>query len=170
MRRFLTIVVALLLLLVPLAWQVKQESPQRAAEQKHEDNFPTGYKAYGVASLGELRALSAEEFVARMLEVQDERTLMLRSLEMQRPAIRDSLKRIGGDSAFLAQLPFQKRTVVGSIVENDSTIQVLYRTQFSDDPQTPSGNAVAILRRAGRDGRLWPSDGGLLNENGFVGL
>ena len=104
--RFLTIFVGLILLLVPVAWQAQQESPQRA----------------------------------------------------------------GGDSALLAQLPHQKRTVVGSIVENDSTIQVLYRTQISDDPQgPPHGNAVAIPRRAGRDWRLWPSEGGLFNENGFGG-
>jgi hypothetical protein len=236
MRRCLTMVVGLLLLLVPVAWQAQQESPQRAAEQvlrevfdahermqwgrivlllhpgvipllhqselrsvesmeqaraqparnpdwpecvaeyfakdraKHENNLPMGYKVYGVASLDELRALSAEEFVARWLEVQDGRTQMMRSIEMQSPAIRDSIRRAGGDSAFLAQLPHQKRTVVGSIVENDSTIQVLYRTQFSDDPQgPPAGNAVAILRRAGRDWRLWPSEGGLFNENGSVG-
>ena len=238
MPRKLTLLPVLLLMLIPIAWQVQQESPQRAAERvlrevfdahekmqwgrivlllhpdaltylrqgvlssleamerskdepvrnppdmpecvaqyfeeqraKHQDDFPIGLKAYGVATLDELRALSTEELTARWLEVQDERTQMMHGLSAQKPAVLDSLRRVLGDSAFLAQMPQEKRTVVGSIVENDSTIQVLYRTRYSDDPREgPDSKGVAVMRRSGRDWRLLPGEGGLFNENGFVGV
>ena len=237
MPRFFALVAGLILVLVPVAWQAQQDSPQRAAEQvlrevidahermqwgrivlllhpdaipllrqsglrsleamersrdepaqqpglpacvaeyfakeraKHQDDFPFGLQAYGVASLEELRALSTEEFVARWLEVQDSRTQIMRSVEVQKPALRDSLKKVGGDSTFLAQMLQERRTVVGSIVENDSTIQVLYRTQHDADAQNgPQSSGVAVLRRAGRDWRLWPGEGGLFEGSGFVGF
>ena len=148
------------------------ELPQCVAEyyekqRAQRETFDTGLKAFGVETVEELRALSPEEFMARWLEASDMRTNMIKMLERQRPGIVDSLKRVGADSLLQHLGPGEKRTVLSSVLENDSTVMVLYRTRLTDGPESER-TTVATVRRSGKVWRFWPSADGLFGSSGIT--
>jgi hypothetical protein len=113
----------------------EQQRQQREAEYGStlELQFP------GIKSAAELESLSTEEMLARWLQASDPREMFRRELQKKGAA---------APEVPMEELPHDTREIVGSVVENDSTVQVLYRTRTSLD--TPSDNearmAVATVR------------------------
>jgi hypothetical protein len=112
----------------------------------------------GVASIKEAEALSLEEFMIRLLKAQDPRTIMMKQVKRLRPNLPDSVFRN-------EQFPITRRTTVGSVVESDSIVYVLYRERFqaSDVAQL----VVATLRRSADAWRLWPEGFQLFGQGNF---
>nr|MBA3970139.1 hypothetical protein [Gemmatimonadota bacterium] len=71
----------------------------------------------------------------------------------------------------MEELPRDTREIVGSVVENDSTVQVLYRTRTSlDTPSDAEGRmAVATVRRSAQGWGIWLTwqDHRLFDQNSF---
>lgn len=103
----------------------------------------------GVETLEPLEALSAEELFARPLEANDPRTQLERHL---RGAGKEVPPEAG--EAVAGMLP--RRTVIGSAVEDDSTVHVVYRTRLEGGPDLESeGVAMVTVRRSPQGWRLW---------------
>jgi hypothetical protein len=145
---------------------------QRAAAAERD---PWGLPALGVRSVEEAARLSAEEFMARWLEAHDQRAMSRRSQAIMRAQVPDSMRGRGLRMPRLSELR-DVRAVIGSVVENDSTIAVLYRPVVPAG--LPGGDASVVNVRRSPDGwRLWPSgpqifpaSGGWMGYFGAPGL
>jgi hypothetical protein len=121
---------------------------------------------FGVQSYTDLVLLSPEEMLARWLEAQDPGRNVPRVLAGR------------ADSAALrngAMLPTIQpwRRVIGSVLENDTTVQVLYRsfTVAGGSFMGPDGISVLTMRRTPAGWRIWAGwqDGyGLSTMIGFA--
>jgi hypothetical protein len=114
----------------------------------------------GITDLAELEALSGVELLARHLEAADPRTVIRRTLRERRGA--------GGaaETEELASEALRRvdevRTVLGSVVEDDSTIHVLYRaamgTQGEGWAAGPMRSLVALpVVRSGAEWYIAPA-------------
>lgn len=119
-------------------------------QRKHEEKQLSGVAAEfaGISSLAELEALSPEAAFARWLEAHDARTLLMRQQKAMGRAIPPELP--------LAAMHPTNR-IVGSVVENDSTVQVLYRSEHADEEARVELDrpSVATVRRSGGGWRIW---------------
>jgi hypothetical protein len=138
-------------------WFEKQRQ-QREAEYGStlELQFP------GIKSAAELEALSSEEMLARWLQAQDPREAFRREL-MKKGATPPEVS--------MEEFPYDRREIVGSVVEDDSTVQVLYRTRVNSDTQFEGEGriAVATVRRSAQGWGIWLTwrDHQLFDQNSF---
>ncbi len=103
----------------------------------------------GVSSLAELEALSSTDAFVRWLEAHDARSQLRRHHEAAGRTIPPEFP--------VAELHPTNR-IVGSVAENDSTVQVLYRTGLPDEAHRDSELdrlAIATVRRSAEGWRIW---------------
>jgi hypothetical protein len=128
------------------AWH-REQYRKRREEQQFGSALSHLYA--GIDSLAQLEVLTAEEMFARHLQARDPREL----LKANRPESRNI------PPATLRELEVMfrtQRTVIGATVENDSTVQIVYRTQFPAVPDGEQGGvAVVEVRRTPVGWRLW---------------
>ncbi|HEX8273400.1 MAG TPA: hypothetical protein VF615_12225 [Longimicrobiaceae bacterium] len=105
----------------------------------------------GVRTAAELEALSAEELFTRWLRSRDPMEMMLRELSTHgRPVPVDSVA---------AHVPRQVRSVVGSVVQDDSTVLVVYNAAMKMDTVSDMERpALVTLRRSPAGWRLWSGE------------
>lgn len=120
-------------------------------QQRHQAQYPSGLAAEfaGISSLAELEALPPEEAFARWVEAHDARSLLMRRPQAVGQPIPPEI--------MLGELHPENR-VVGSVVEDDSTIHVLYRTglpgeEAADDELDQL--AIATMRPSVEGWRIW---------------
>lgn len=115
----------------------------------------------GVHSLSQLDSLPAPDLLARWLEAHDERVRLRAEVARLRPELAG---RVPDDS-----LVRRVNTVVGSVLENDTTAHVLVRTATGGGGDAPSAFgelSVLTLRRAGDGWRAWHAD----NQAPWLGM
>jgi hypothetical protein len=103
----------------------------------------------GVSSLSDLEALSPEAAFARWVEAHDARALLVRHTE--------AIGRTMPAEVPLADMHPTNR-IVGSVVEDDSTVQVLYRVGFPTEAAVDDALgqlAIATARRSVGGWRIW---------------
>lgn len=92
---------------------------------------------YGVRSRAELEALSAEEMMARRLRSQDPEEILRRQLrERGREAVLDSMPE---------RPTLLRRTVVGAVMEDDSTAHVVYNLTAPGDTGMHVLDRIALV-------------------------
>lgn len=166
------------------ASQLQRLSAREAAadhEPRYADDMPEAVRAWfeeqrarhpvaplefaGVTSLDDVRALSAAEVMARHLEAQAPRTLLRQAAEQAGEAQSPPL---------LTERLQERRTVVGSVAEDDSTVQVLYRVTMGPlaDGEHPVSEALGVVtvRRAAAGWWLAPSDASAAVDRFFTDL
>jgi hypothetical protein len=113
----------------------------------------------GVGTLQELESLGAREMLARWLRAHDPRYQIARQAELRGTEL--------PEDACPERILSVRRTIVGSVVEDDSTAQVVYRRAVTDLQREEV--AVLTLRRAPEGWRLWDfgSDHGILGSFSF---
>jgi hypothetical protein len=109
-------------------------------------------RKFGVDSLAQLEALPAGELFARWLRSQDPG-------EFMRAQLRAAGKMPRADTV-LPDLLTGRRVVVGPVVENDSTVLVVYRLSVASDsaPVGPARTGVLTVRRSPSGWRLWSGE------------
>jgi hypothetical protein len=126
-----------------------EEKRAKAEEAERRSGFMLPGEFARVESLEELEALSPKELFARYLEARDPRE----QFEQARKAAGRELPGAvvkQADAAVQAQ-----RTVIGSTVENDSTVYVVYRTRLGNRPwEEPDRIAVTTVRRTPQGWRM----------------
>ncbi|HSL71937.1 MAG TPA: hypothetical protein VK864_16935 [Longimicrobiales bacterium] len=128
---------------------------------------PFGLRMLGVSTVEEATRLSAEEFMARWLEGHDQRAMARRVAALRRAELPDSVRRQYERVPPIAALR-DLRTVIGSVVENDSTAVVLHRPVVPVG--APAGEASVMTVRLSPAGwRLWPSGWELFPTGGWTG-
>lgn len=105
-----------------------------------------------VRTIAELEALSPEQAYARWLEARDPRASFRRLAALSHQPIPPDFRE--------DQLPRDRRTIVGSVMEDDSTVHVVYRTSpfpsvVAGDERSGWNNALTTMRRTPRGWRLW---------------
>jgi hypothetical protein len=117
----------------------------------------------GMAALDDIHALTAAELMARRLEAQDPRTHLRQAAE--------EAGRAGPMPPPLDRLR-ERRSVVGSVVEDDSTVQVLYRVVMDPfdegEGRVFESLGVVTVRRAASGWRLAPSDASAAADRFFT--
>jgi hypothetical protein len=125
-----------------------EEQRRKAEEEQKQSGSMLSLQYAGVDSLPQLETLSAEEMFARHLQANDPRELLRRQMMAN-----------GMDVDAFADIdaPFQpQRTVIGAAVEDDSTVQVVYRLRYpAGPPMEPGGAALVTTRRTPAGWRLW---------------
>ncbi len=145
------------------------EMPEAVAqwlEERTRRNEATGgsilERQFGVRTSAELEALTEEELFARWLRMRDPAEMMLRELQARgQPVPMDSV------AAFA---PRRVRTVIGSVVQDDSTVLVVYGPAMQmDGDRQPEHPAIVTVRRTPAGWRLWSGerDHGFLGESSF---
>lgn len=105
----------------------------------------------GVRTAAEIEALTAEELFTRWLRAHDPAEMMLRELNAQG-------RRIPVDSV-AALVPRRVRSVVGSVVQDDSTVLVVYSTAMKMDTLSDLERpALVTVRRSPAGWRLWSGE------------
>lgn len=121
-------------------------------------------RKFGVDSLAQLEALPAAEMFARWLRSQDPREFMRAQLQ--------AAGKLPRADTVLPEFLSERRAVVGPVVENDSTVLVVYRLSIVADsaPAAPERTGVLTVRRSPQGWRLWSGerDAHFLGENDFV--
>ncbi len=128
----------------------------RQREEKHRretgDLLPQMFA--GVRTLEELERLGAEEMLARRLRASDLGERVALAMETQGKALPEDWAE--------QHLPHERRTVLGSVVEDDSTVHVLYRLKalHGGVEEVPGRLEVVTVRRAPAGWRLQVSPHG----------
>jgi hypothetical protein len=128
-----------------------------------------GDKSYlfaGVRTQQELFALTPSEALARWIEAQDERTQLRRSFQMQNcPA---------DAAAVLARMPAQRRTILATATQDDSTAFVIHTVEgpgaFQSAELMIGGETVMVLRKKANGWRIDPRANLMRNSitGGFI--
>lgn len=166
------------------SWERYQNEPQRydpemppevvawfeKRRQELEEHWgtPAHYAFARVASIEELEALSAEELFVRHLQWLDPREQLDRGLAVDgSPALPEE------ETREMVEELRPQRTVVGAVLEDDSTVHVVYRTRIRGAPGRHGGSpAVVTVRRTPEGWRLWTgsADGVLFGDDPTMGF
>jgi hypothetical protein len=157
--------------------RAREASRQHAAEVSWPDDMPPEVVAWheaqrqraedegrlirvvdpGLAPLGELEALTAEELFARHIESRDVRAQMLHAAAAQG-------RELPPDAPHMTE-PWVRRTIVGSVADGGDEVHVLYRARQAES-RTGSTVLAMTLRRAAGGWRIWSAtqDPALFND------
>jgi hypothetical protein len=137
------------------------------AEQRNKHPFDARSelrRKFGVDSLAQLEALPAAELFSRWLRAKDPREFVRAQLQ--------AAGKLPRADTVLPDLLSERRVVVGPVVENDSTVLVVYRFSVVADsaPAISERTGVLTVRRSPQGWRLWSGerDADFLGENDFV--
>lgn len=130
-----------------VAWFEAQQKKQDEYWEKYGPRLSHSFA--GVETIEQLETLSAAELFARHLQASDPREQFLRGarLEGKEPAIAGMEK----------ELMVDQRVVTGSVVEDDSTVQVVYRTRSRLKLEGDARRAAVVtVRRTPEGWRILP--------------
>jgi hypothetical protein len=125
-----------------VAWFEAQRKKQEAYWEEYGPRLSHSFA--GVETLEQLESLSAKELFARHLQAHDPREQALRQARL----MGEELPITGLES----ELIVDERVVVGSVVEDDSTTQVIYRTRSKLDREGDEGRAAVVTVRRAPEG------------------
>ena len=138
-------------------WYEERSRRSAAAHGSHLE------RELGVRTAAEMEALSAEELFTRWLRSRDPVEMTARELSAHgKPVPVDSVA---------AHVPRPVRSVVGSVVQDDSTVLVVYNAAMKMDTlRDPERPALVTVRRSPAGWRLWSGerDYNFLGDTDFV--
>lgn len=142
---------------------------EHQAAEHREDYRDKLQNVFGVSSIEELDALSAEEMAIRWLAYNDPEATYRRQLEHELGKL-DSIP-----AAFKPErVPGSRwhRSVIGGAQDSDSVVHVLYRTTYEIRGAPPAGFVGVVAASATRDGwRVWADLGELVGgATGYLPL
>ncbi len=109
-------------------------------------------RQYRVRTAAELAALTAEELFTRWLRAHD-------PLDEIRRAVEAGDLKIPADSIASIRVPKQVRSVIGSVVQDDSTVLVAYQAGIQmDTVRDMERPALLMVRRTPAGWRLWSNE------------
>lgn len=130
-----------------VAWHAEQ---RRRHERRSSGSVSwLSWQFAGIGTLEQLEALSAEELFARHLEASDPRAQLARH-------VRGTGQEVPPEVAEAVAGLLPQRAVIGSVVENDATVHVVYRTRSGAGPDVQADEVATVtVRRTPQGWRLW---------------